>query len=135
MEDLTLYPIWQRLPRPRFFPQDPRLDRLLASNYDRGLDGFKLTLRRREARDLRKGLFGPKGSRVVPSSSDDSDGVMWFDLRTAGGSTSLTSRDQRRDENPERWRPSLSHRKRAGAVVIRGREFHWRFSRCDARAG
>ena len=80
MEDLTLYPIWQRLPRPRFFPQDPRLDRLLASNYDGGFDGFELFLRRQEARDLRKGLFGPKGSRVVPKSSDDSDGVMWFDL-------------------------------------------------------
>jgi hypothetical protein len=79
-QDLTLYPIWQRLPRPRFFPQDPRLDRLLASSYDRGLDGFQLTLRRREARDLRKGIFGPKGSRVVPKSSGDSDGVMSFNL-------------------------------------------------------
>ena len=83
MEDLMLYPIWQRLPRPRFFPQDPRLDRLLARNYDRGLDGFQLTLRRREARDLRKGIFGPKGSRVVPKSSGNRDkyhGVMEFDL-------------------------------------------------------
>jgi hypothetical protein len=78
-----LYPIWQRLPRPRFFPQDPRLDRLLASNYDRGLDGFQLTLPRRGARDLRKGLFGPKGSRVVPmlsSKREEYDGLMEFDL-------------------------------------------------------
>ena len=80
MEDLTLYPIWQRLPRPRFFPRDPRLDRLLASNYDRGLNGFQLALRRREACDLLKGLFGPKGSRVVPKSSGHSNGVMRFDL-------------------------------------------------------
>src|SRR5690242_889299 len=82
MEDLMLYPIWRRLPRPRFFPQDPRLDRLLASNYDRGFDGFQLTLRRREARDLRKGIFGPKGSRVVPmlsSKRKEYDGLMEFD--------------------------------------------------------
>jgi hypothetical protein len=83
MEDLILYAIWQRLPRPRFFPQDPRLDRLLAGNYDRGLAGFELSLRRREARDLRKGLFGPKGSRVVPmlsSKREEYDGLMEFDL-------------------------------------------------------
>ena len=73
MEDQMLYPIWQQLLRPRFFPQDPRLDRLLARNYDRELNGFQLTLRRREARDLRKGLFGPKGSRVVPKSFSDSN--------------------------------------------------------------
>jgi len=71
MGDLMLYPIWQRLPRPRFFPEDPTLDRLLASNYDPRLDGFKLTLRRCEARDLRKGIFGPKGSRIVPRFSGD----------------------------------------------------------------
>jgi hypothetical protein len=78
-----LYPIWQRLPRPRFFPEDPRLDRLLASNYDPAIGDFKLSLRRREARDLRKGIFGPKGSRVVPKFSgdlDEYDGVMEFDL-------------------------------------------------------
>jgi hypothetical protein len=83
MEDLILYPIWQRLPRPHFFLHDPRLDRLLASNYDRGCDGFNLSLWRREARDLRKGLFGPRGSRVVPKSSgnrDKHDGVMGFNL-------------------------------------------------------
>jgi hypothetical protein len=78
-----LYPIWQWLPRPRWFPDDPALDRLLNSNYDPKLDGFKLTLRRREARDLRKGIFGPKGSRVVPKFSgdlDEYDGVMEFEL-------------------------------------------------------
>jgi hypothetical protein len=83
MGDLMLYPIWQRLPRPPHFPEDPTLDRLLASNYDPRLDGFKLSLRRREARDLRKGVFGPKGSRVVPKFSgdlDEYDGVMEFDL-------------------------------------------------------
>jgi hypothetical protein len=83
MKDLILYPIWQRLPRPRFFPQNPRLDRLLASNYDPAADQFKLSLRRREARDLRKGIFGPKGSRVVPKFSGhrgEYDRVMEFHL-------------------------------------------------------
>jgi hypothetical protein len=78
-----LYPIWQPLPRPRFFREHPRLDRLLASNYDRGLEGFKLTLRRCEARDLRRGIFGSKGSRIVPQFSgnlDEYDGVMDFVL-------------------------------------------------------
>jgi hypothetical protein len=59
------------------------LDRLLASNYDAGIGPFKLSLRRREARDLRKGIFGPRGSRVVPKFSgdlDEYDGVMEFDL-------------------------------------------------------
>lgn len=32
MEDLTLYPVWQMLPRAAHFPQDWRLNRLLASN-------------------------------------------------------------------------------------------------------
>lgn len=80
---VILYPIWQRLPRPRFFPEDPRLDRLLASNYDPAIGDFEWSLRRREARDLRKGIFGPKGSRVVPRFSgdlDEYDGVMEFDL-------------------------------------------------------
>ena len=81
MEDVLLYPVWQQLPRPRHFPQDRMIDRLLASNYDRGLDGFKLRLWRREARDLRKGLFGPKGSRKVPKFTgdfDNYDGMMDF---------------------------------------------------------
>jgi hypothetical protein len=57
-----LYPIWQPLPRPSHFPQDPKLDWLLASNFDPRLDYFELRMFRRNARDLRKGLFGPKGS-------------------------------------------------------------------------
>jgi hypothetical protein len=50
-----LYPIWTLLPRPRFFPEDPQLDRLLASNYDPKAGYFKLRMFRRNARDLRKG--------------------------------------------------------------------------------
>jgi hypothetical protein len=83
MVEPMLYPIWQWLPRPRWFPDDPAFDRLLNSNYDPRLDGFKLSLRRREARDLRKGIFGPKGSRIVPKFSgdlDEYDGVMEFIL-------------------------------------------------------
>src|ERR1700730_13945421 len=79
---MMLYPIWMRLPRPRHFPEDPKLDRLLDS-YDPTIGYFTLSLWRREARDLRKGLFGAKGSRVVPEFSgdlDDYDGVMEFSL-------------------------------------------------------
>ena len=78
-----LYPIWQPLPRPRHFPQDQKLDRLLDSYFDPGLDYFNLPMTRREARDLRKGLFGPKGSRVVPwffGNLDEYNGFMEFDL-------------------------------------------------------
>jgi hypothetical protein len=71
-----LYPIWQPLPRLCHFPEDPRLDRLLDSNYARRVGYFKLHLWRREARDLRKGLFGPKGLRNVPKG----EGVLSFDL-------------------------------------------------------
>jgi hypothetical protein len=83
MTDPMLFPTWHWLPRPPSFPRDPRLDRLLASTYDPGMEGFKLSLVRCEARDLRKGLFGPKGSRVVPKFSgdlDEHDGVMDFVL-------------------------------------------------------
>jgi hypothetical protein len=83
MVEPILFPTWHPLPRPPWFPREPKLDRLLASNYDRGLDGFKLRLWRREARDLRKGLFGPKGSRKVPRFTRDLenyDGVMEFVL-------------------------------------------------------
>lgn len=70
----------------RWFPEDPNLDRLLDSYYDPEAGPFKLSLRRREARDLRKGLFGPKGSRVVPKFTGDPeeyDGVMEFILPNA----------------------------------------------------
>ena len=76
-----LYPIWQPLPRPRHFPEDPRLDQLLDSYFDPAIGGFKLGLWRREARDLRKGLFGPKGLRKnVPQG----EGVRTFRPPTAG---------------------------------------------------
>ena len=55
-----LYPIWQPWPRPRFFPSDADLDRLL-DRYDPRVGYLKLSMKRRHARDLRKGLFGPKG--------------------------------------------------------------------------
>jgi hypothetical protein len=58
-----LYATYHRLPRPYHFPKHLTLDRLLDSNFDPGLGGFELSLYRREARDLWKGLFGPKGSR------------------------------------------------------------------------
>jgi len=72
-----LYPIWKALPRPRFFPDDPRLERLLDGNYDPAAGYLKLRIKRRHARDLRKGLFGPEGSRNVP---DRYGGVMAFKL-------------------------------------------------------
>ena len=83
MSEPKLYPIWQQLPRPRWFPEDAKLDWLLDSNYDPTVGPFTLSLRRREARDLRKGIFGPKGSRNVPKFTGDLeeyDGVMDFVL-------------------------------------------------------
>jgi hypothetical protein len=73
----VLYPTWHPLPRPRFFPSDPDLGRLLDSNYDSRIGYFKLRMKRRHAQGLRKGLFGPKGLRNVP---DRSGGAMQFDL-------------------------------------------------------
>jgi hypothetical protein len=77
MADQMLYPIWQRLPRPRFFPDDLDLNRLLANYFHPGERGFRKRMKRRNARDLRKGLFGSKGLLKVP---DKSGGVMAFDL-------------------------------------------------------
>jgi hypothetical protein len=71
------YPIWQPLPRPRHSPEDPKLDRLLDGNFDPRVGYFKLRLWRREARDLRKGLFGPKGIR---KDTPKGAGVRTFDL-------------------------------------------------------
>jgi len=85
-----LYPIWQPLPRPRHFPEDPRLDQLLDSYFDPAIGGFKLGLWRREARDFRKGLFVPKRVRDVPG---DSGGVMEFDL-PHGWTLRLTYREK-----------------------------------------
>jgi len=73
-----LYPIWQLLPRPRFFPEDVELERLLDGNYGPAVGNFKVRMKRRHARDLRKGLFGPRGLRDVPDR--DTGGVMEFDL-------------------------------------------------------
>jgi hypothetical protein len=70
-----LYPIWKPLPRPRHFPEDPRLDRLLA-DYSLRVGYFKLRMKRRHARDLRKGLFGPQGVLDVPRGR----GVRTFEL-------------------------------------------------------
>jgi hypothetical protein len=50
-----LYPIWLPMPRPPHFPQDTTLDRLLAGGYDPNIRPFKLSLWRREARDLAEG--------------------------------------------------------------------------------
>jgi hypothetical protein len=89
-----LYPIWQPLPRPRHFPEDPKLDRLLDSDYDPKIPSLKLSLWRRQARDLRKGLFGPKGLRDVPKGK----GVRTFDLPN-GWTLRLTY-----GERPNDWR-------------------------------
>ena len=56
------------------------MERLLASNFDPDLDYFELSMKRRHARDLRKGLFGPKGSREMPDFAAVDYGEMWFDL-------------------------------------------------------
>jgi hypothetical protein len=50
--------ILDRTGRLYHFPQHPKLERLLAS-YDPEIGYFKLTLWRRQARALRRELFGP----------------------------------------------------------------------------
>jgi len=72
-----LYSIWKALPRPRHFPDDPMLARLLDGHFDPAVAYFKLPMKRRHACALRKGLFGPEGLRNVP---DRSGGVMEFGL-------------------------------------------------------
>jgi hypothetical protein len=94
MSDPILYPTWHRLPRACHFPKQPTLERLLDCNFNPALDGFKLCLRRREARDLRKGLFGPKGLRDVPKG----EGQRTFDLPNCW-TLRLTY-----SERPEGWR-------------------------------
>jgi hypothetical protein len=84
------YATWHWLPRPFHFPQDPKLDWLLDSYFDPKIRYLKLSLWRREARDLRKGLFGPKGLKDVPKGK----GVRRFDL-------------------PNGWTLRLTYRKKA----------------------
>jgi hypothetical protein len=88
-----LYPIWQLLPRPRHFPEDPKLDRLLDRYFDPAIGRFSLGMMRRNARDLRKGLFDPKGVRDVPKG----EGVLTLDLPN-GWTLSLTY-----DVPPDGW--------------------------------
>lgn len=65
------YPIWLLLPRPRFFPDDPDLHRLIDTNFDPGLRGFSFRMKRRNARDLRKGILGSKGLLKVPGKGGE----------------------------------------------------------------
>jgi hypothetical protein len=69
-------PITDRFGRPPNFPYDERLERLLLT-YNPDIGYFELQLKRRNARDLRKELFGPKGLRDVPDRYGD---VMTFRL-------------------------------------------------------
>ena len=69
--------------RPHHFPHHPALERLLASDYDPEIAPFTIEMQRRNARDLRKVLFGPKGVRKVPKFDGDLhhyNGEMEFDL-------------------------------------------------------
>ena len=61
--------------RPQHFPKHPTLERLLAT-FDPEIGYFRLAMKRRNARDLRKWLFGPQGVRDVPSGH----GVRTFEL-------------------------------------------------------
>ena len=76
----TFRPIWTQEPRPPHFPGTPELDRLLDSYFDPTLGYFKMRMKRRNARALRRVIFGPKGIRNVP---DKSGGVMRLDLPNA----------------------------------------------------
>jgi hypothetical protein len=76
--------IFDRTRRLYHFPKDPRLDRLLAS-FDPEIGYFKLPMKRRNARDLRKGLFGSVGLTDVPYAY----GVRTYQL-TGGWTLRLT---------------------------------------------
>jgi hypothetical protein len=110
---MMLYPIWMPLPRPRHFPEDPRLDRLLDSNFDPRFGYFKLSMKRRHARDLRKGLFGPKG---LKKDTPKGNGVRRLQL--PGGWTLRLTYDAPPDDWSEpgdavaEFIPPLGHRKR-----------------------
>src|ERR1700758_5524331 len=70
-----LYATWHPMPRPPHFPEDPTLDQLIET-YDPEIGRFSLQMKRRNARDLRKGLFGPKGVKDAPKG----EGMRRFDL-------------------------------------------------------
>jgi hypothetical protein len=52
--------------RPAHFPKNEKLDRLIAEHFDPSVGPFAVERYRRHARDLRRALFGPVGSRDVP---------------------------------------------------------------------
>jgi len=68
--------ITDRFGRPPNFPYDGRLERLLL-NYDPDIGYFRLSMKRRNARDLRRELIGPRGLKDVP---DRYGGEMKFRL-------------------------------------------------------
>ena len=70
-------PISLASPRPRYFPNDADLLRLIDTKFDPASFGFTMRIKRCQARALRKALFGSKGLLVGP---DQSGGVMEFDL-------------------------------------------------------
>lgn len=55
----------KRTERPAHFPDSPKLEQLLAS-YAPEIGSFDVQMKRRNARALRKFLFGPKGLKNVP---------------------------------------------------------------------
>jgi hypothetical protein len=73
---------YERGERRYHLPDNPKLVRLLEG-FDPEIGPFKLLMQRRHARDLRKWLFGPKGSRIVPEFNGNVahfDGEMEFAL-------------------------------------------------------
>jgi hypothetical protein len=60
LPDRELYPTWHPLPRPRSFPEDADSERLLDGYFEPRLGYFKLTLKRRHARDFAKGAVRPR---------------------------------------------------------------------------
>jgi hypothetical protein len=77
------HPITNRYGGPSNFPEDERIESLLASNFEPDIGYFKVLMKRRHARDLRKVFFGPKGSRIVPEFDGNLryyDGEMEFEL-------------------------------------------------------
>jgi hypothetical protein len=60
LPDRELHPTWHPVPRPRSFPEDADSERLLDGYFEPRLGYFKLTLKRRHARDFAKGAVRPR---------------------------------------------------------------------------
>jgi hypothetical protein len=128
LED-TFHPIWTQEPRPPHFPDAPEIDWLLDSHFDPRLGYFKQRMKRRNARALRRAIFGPKGIRRVPGRPG---GVVELDCPRVGPSASRTTPREPMTLTSTGHRPAMltrsSSRREPAALAPPGTEPRWRLS-------